>query len=125
MSTYLGQRHDELVRIGHLRCRSHFVVGGVGLAEANVLLDRSGEEHGLLTDDADVCTQPCDVERANVSTIEQHSALFGIVEALDELDGGAFCERRGEETSDGVGGKERDSLPHPEAPTRATVLPAR
>ena len=94
--TYLGQCHDELVRIGHRRCRSHFVVGGVGLAEANVLLDRSGEEHGLLADDADVCAQPCDIERANVSAIEQHSTLLGIVEALDELDGGAFFESRGE-----------------------------
>ena len=53
-ASYLRQFHDELVCVGHLGCSLHFVVGGGGLAEADVLFDGAGEEHGLLTDDADV-----------------------------------------------------------------------
>lgn len=83
---YLGQLHDEVVCVGHLRRGDDLVVGRPGFAEANVLLDRAGEEDGLLTDDADVRAKPLQVQRTHIATVERHSALIRLVETLDQLD---------------------------------------
>ena len=85
--------------------RAHdFLVGDVFATVANVLSNRHVEEHGLLTDDADVIAQPVHIQILQLMTIKKNLeriplplklretlnffsclAFLGIVESLYEL----------------------------------------
>ena len=70
---------DEVVRLGDAQCLPQLVVGGLGVSEAQVARDRSGEEVRLLRHDADPTRDLGFVEVANVGSVEKNGTLGRIV----------------------------------------------
>ena len=65
--------------------RLYLLVGGVLLAELDVLVDGRAEQNGLLVDDTDVRAQPAQVERLDFLAVDKDRAARRIVEALQQL----------------------------------------
>ena len=68
---YMGQFHNEVMRIGHSARFDDFLFCHILVAIANVLLDGGLKEDGFLTHDADVLTKPLDVVVANIFAVDQ------------------------------------------------------
>ena len=52
---------------------------------ANVISNRHAKQHRFLTNDADMFTQPPDVQLSDVISVDQNSATEWIVESLQQL----------------------------------------
>ena len=55
-------------------------------AVGDVIADRAREQDGLLLDDSDLIVVPLGVKFLDIAAIEQHLALLGVIEALNEGD---------------------------------------
>src|SRR4029450_11382696 len=62
----LRQALDDVENLGALARRAQFIVARIGLADAQVLGDRTVEQQDLLENDADVVPQAREPEGANV-----------------------------------------------------------
>ena len=62
-----------------------------GVAERDILPHRSVEEYVLLEHHADLAPEPGRIDKREVDAVDQHSSLFGDVEALDQLGEGRFA----------------------------------
>ena len=106
LKTHLWQFHDEIVRVRVLGSAHHLVEAHVSATVANVLNDGRVEEHRLLVHNAQILAQPLDVQRANVTTIDEQSALSRIVEALEELNARRLAASRRADQSDRLTGRD-------------------
>ena len=85
----LRQPRDELVGIRGARRRLDFLGARVGLAEAQVVLDGTVEEVGVLVHHCDVAVDVVGPKRAKVVLADPHRALVGVVEPKEQPhDGG-------------------------------------
>ena len=82
---------DEVRRLGHAQRLPHLLVGGVGLAVAEVRGDGAAEEVGLLGHEADGGGERVGVEVAHVDAADEHPAVGGVEEAGDEVDQGGLA----------------------------------
>src|SRR5208283_3214606 len=57
---------------------------GVGLADAQILLDRAGEQHRLLKNDADVAAKRLELDVADVAPVDGHPAFDRIENAMQK-----------------------------------------
>ena len=80
----LRHRVDEVDRLRHGGGVAHLLVGRVLAAVADVGGHRSGEEHGLLRDEADARAQIGLGHVTHVDAVQQHLAVVGVVEARDQ-----------------------------------------
>ena len=80
----VGLGHDEIVGVGEACRLLDFGLRGVETAEADVLVDRVVEEKALLRHDADLLAQREKGQVAQVSAVDQDSALLRVVEAEQE-----------------------------------------
>ena len=68
-----------------------FVVGRVGIADAQIFLDRAREQHRLLKHDADIAAQREQREVADVDAVDLHRALVGIEDAMQQAERRRFA----------------------------------
>ena len=60
----------------------------------DVVLDRAGEEQGILKNDADLLSQRCQLDLADVGLVQEHSAALRVTEPRDQADEGGFAGAR-------------------------------
>ena len=82
----LGELLDELVRLREAAGLFQFLVGGMGIAPAQVLLDRAGEQLVLLQHHGHLVAQGFQVIVPHVHAAHLHGALGGVIQAGDQLD---------------------------------------
>ncbi len=87
----VGEGADEFVGAGELAGVDELLIGGVGVAPAEVLLDGAGEEDVLLQHHGHRVPEGADVVVPNVHAAHLHAALGDVVEPGDELDQGGFA----------------------------------
>ena len=81
----LWQGGDDLVDLGGLGGGAHLLVGGVELADRNVVAHRPGKQEALLEHGGHLGVQRCLCDRAEVDTSGRDPTALGIVEAQQEL----------------------------------------
>mmetsp|Transcript_3141 Transcript_3141/g.6712 ORF Transcript_3141/g.6712 Transcript_3141/m.6712 type:complete len:214 (-) Transcript_3141:257-898(-) len=74
--------YEQGVRLGG--CLDHLLVGRAVSSHPDVPLDAAAEEHRLLRDQPDLCTQPVEGELTYVHAVELHGAAVDVVEALEQ-----------------------------------------
>src|ERR1700683_560963 len=74
----------ELGALGGGRGVADFGVGGVRLADAQVLRDRSVEQQSLLEHDADVAAQPDQLEVADIGAVDRDLTRLRIEGAIEQ-----------------------------------------
>ena len=99
----LRQARDDLRHAGLARGLHEFGLGGVGLADADVVGDAAREQIAVLEDLAELAGQLRARHPAHVDAADQHAALAGVEEARDQP------RQRG--------------LPDPDGPISAVMLP--
>ncbi|WP_345217451.1 hypothetical protein [Streptomyces cremeus] len=92
-----GRRH--LVGTGSLRCSPYLRVGGVGAAEADVLLDGAVEEVDALKDDGELRHEDVRDDRAYVDAAHPDGSRLDVVEAGEELEQGDLPASEGPTTA--------------------------
>jgi len=80
------QGADEVVHIGGVGSGDDFLVAGSGLAVADVVHDRSGEQPGVLQDHAEAVAQVVAREAAGVDAVHVDGAAVELIEAHQQLD---------------------------------------
>ncbi|MNN17041.1 hypothetical protein D3C81_1302100 [compost metagenome] len=81
---------DEISRLSNFRSAPHFLVGRIFLAIADVLADRSREEHRHLRDKADFAAQFLLRHIADVYTVNPYAASLHVVEPRNQADHRGF-----------------------------------
>ena len=76
----LRQRDDEVVRVCGDRRLDDLLPRGVGLAEAQIVLDRAVEQIGVLPHDGDLGARRFRVERLEIDAADPHRARLRVVE---------------------------------------------
>ena len=79
-----GMRAHEVVGLRDPQRRPHLVLGGVGLAVAQVVGDRAGEQVRLLRHQPDARVQDLGVELAHVDAVDAHAAPGRVEQARDQ-----------------------------------------
>jgi hypothetical protein len=81
----LGELLDKLVCLRELAGLEHLLVGCVGVAPTEVVLDGAREEDVSLEHDRHLVAKGVEVVLAHVSAANAHGSLGCVVEAADEL----------------------------------------
>ena len=84
----------EVGGLGDLERLPQLVVGGVGLAVAQVAGDGAGEQVRLLGHEADAAPQQLGVEVAHVDAVDEHAARGGVEQAGDQVEQRRLARRR-------------------------------
>ena len=100
----VGQRHDEVVRVGGAGGGDEFGLGGVGAAEAQVVLDRAVEQVGVLRDHGDHAADRVGIERAQILAADADGAGLRIVQAQQQAHDGGFAGAAGADDADALAG---------------------
>ena len=82
----VGEALNELVRLCEFADAHQLLVCRVGVAPAQILLDRAREEHVLLQHDRDLIAQCLDVVIAHVYAAHLDAALGHVIKPRDEVD---------------------------------------
>src|SRR3989442_766922 len=82
------QRGDELMRVGEAGGLLDLLKTRAGRSEGDVIAHARGEEKVVLQDDADLGPQRFEREPANVTLVDQHPTLPGVVQAENQTDKG-------------------------------------
>ena len=77
----LGKALDEVAGVGGAHRGVDLLGRRVGLAEAQILLDRAVKQVGVLADHGEPASQVVEAERANVVAADADAPLLGVVEA--------------------------------------------
>ena len=85
----------EVMRLRGARGRFQFGVGGVGLADAQVLGNRAVQQARILKDHRDLGAQRGEIHRADVMTVDGDAAGRRIVGAVEQGQGGGLARARG------------------------------
>ncbi|GJC95043.1 hypothetical protein ColKHC_03869 [Colletotrichum higginsianum] len=97
----LGHRHDEVVDVGLAAGELDGLVRDLAVgAEDDVLPDGALVERGLLADEGDEGAVLVDVEGADLLAVDEDGAGEGVVEALEEGDGGGLAAAGGADEGD-------------------------
>ena len=91
----LGHAADKLVALRQLCHAAHFFVGGVALADADVIGNGGVEEQHVLEDDGVVAEQGFGVDVGDVVAAEQNLSAIDVPEACGQFGGGALASTRG------------------------------
>ena len=100
-----GHRRDEVARLRDLERLPQLVVGGVGVAVAQVAGDGAGEQVRLLGHEPDAAPQQLGLEVAHVDAVDEHRAAGRVEQPRDQVE-------------------QRRSCPAPVLPMIAVVSPA-
>ena len=79
------QLFDEFVGVGRLGSRADLPRGGVPVRVTDIFSDRPVEQEHVLFDDTDQPTTAFHVQISQVATVQQHTAIGGIVEACHQV----------------------------------------
>ena len=82
---------DEFVGAGQLAGVDQLLVGGVGIAPAEVFLDGAGEQHILLQHHGHIIPEHLQVILPHIDAAHLQHALGNIVKAGDQLHQGGFA----------------------------------
>lgn len=86
------QLHNKLVGIDRLRSLLHFFIGCVQSAKSNIVSNRSGEDKGILQDNAYLTTQTLNRNILYIMAVNRQSSSGNIIEAADRVDNCTFPE---------------------------------
>ena len=86
----MGELLDELIRLGQAAGLFQFLVGGVGIAPAQVLLNGAGEQLVLLQHHGHLVAQGVQVVVPHIHAAHLYGAFGGVVQAGNQLDQGGF-----------------------------------
>ena len=96
----LGQFQDEVVSAGE-RCRLDDALHRHGwIGQRDVLANRAVEQHVLLQDDADLASQPGQIDHREIDAVDQHASALRHIETLDQLGDGALARARRADDAD-------------------------
>ena len=103
---------DEVERLCALGSRAQFLVGGVGLADAQVLRNRAVEQQRFLKHHADIPAQRRECHAADVHAVDLDEARLRIERAMQQRDRGGFAGTGFSDQSEGLSRQrgERDVL---------------
>ena len=100
----VGQRLDEVVRVGGARGGNDVGLAGVGAAEPQVVLDRAVEQVGVLRHHGDHPAHRFGIERAQVLAADADGAALWIVQAEQQPHDGGFAGPAGADNADALAG---------------------
>ena len=108
----VGQRLDEVVRVGGAGDGDEVGLAGVGAAQTQVVLDRAVEQVGVLCHHRDHPAHCLGIERAQVVAADTHRAALRIVQTEQQADDGRFAGTAGADNADTLAGgdAERQAL---------------
>ncbi len=91
--THLRQGLDEAVDIGSFGCLDHLSIWYLSEqgSVADVLCDGRIKQHRLLRDDPHLRPQPPEIQISQVVSVQRDAPCHGIVEPLNQRDGGALA----------------------------------
>ena len=95
---------DEVGRLREFERLRDLVGGGVRLADAQVFIDRSRKQHGLLKHDPDVGAKRGERIFANVDAVDRHAAMRGIEDAMQQAERRRFAGAGRADKGDGFAG---------------------
>ena len=85
---------NELVGLGQLAGFQHLLVGGVGIAPAQVVFDGAAEQHVFLQHDGHVVAQGLQIVLAHIHAAYLYAALGGVVQPGNQLNQRGFGRTR-------------------------------
>jgi hypothetical protein len=91
----VGQRGDEVVRVGRAGRREDLLVGRLQAPVADVVEDARAEQQRLLQDDAELLAHRRDGEVAQVVPVERDAPVLGVVEARQQVEQRALARAGG------------------------------
>ena len=100
----VGQRLDEVVRVGGAGGGGEVRLAGVGAAEAEVVLDGAVEQVGVLRHHGDHLPHGARVERAQVMPADPHRAALRVVQAEQQANDGGLAGAAGSDDADAFSG---------------------
>jgi hypothetical protein len=77
----VGQLQDEIMRVGVFRRGFELIFGRIGLAEAQIVLDRAVEQIGVLMHHGDLAAQRVGIESAHILAADPHHSRLRVEEA--------------------------------------------
>ena len=107
----LRQLPDEFVRVGVARRCFELVLGRVGLAEAQILLDRAVEQIGVLVHDGDLAAQRLGIERAQIMAADPDRPGLRIEQAQQQPRDRRFARAARADDADLLAGGDRERQP--------------
>ena len=100
----IGQRFDEVMRVGGAGGGDKLGLVGVGAAETQVVLDRAVEQVGVLRHDGDHPAHRLRVERAQVLPADADRAALRVVQAEQQAHDGGLAGAAGPDDADALAG---------------------
>ena len=97
-----GQCCDDVEAAELSRCRDDLFVGCLGLTDADVVLNRAGEQKVLLQDDAQLLVQAIAADLLDVDAVDKQVAAGDRVELADQVGNGCFPATGGADQRDGL-----------------------
>jgi len=76
----IAQGHDEIVRLGALRCRHHVGVAGIRPAVTDIVADRPVQQRGVLSHHADLSPEAVLSGESDILSVDENSTPGQIVE---------------------------------------------
>ncbi|MPM31102.1 hypothetical protein SDC9_77655 [bioreactor metagenome] len=109
-----GHLRDEVAGLGHLEGVPQLLVGGIGVAVAQVAGHRPGEQVRLLRHQPDPAPQQVRLEAADVDAVHLDGALGRVVQPRQQIDQGGLARSGGADDRGGAAGghREADLLQH-------------
>ena len=98
----VGQRLDEVVRVGGVGGGNQVRLAGVGAAETQVVLDRAVEQVGVLRHDGDHPADRGRVERAQVLPANADRAALRVMQAQQQADDRGLAGAAGADDADAL-----------------------
>ena len=98
---------DEFERLRALSCDAHFLVGGVRLADAQIVGERTVEQQRLLEHHADVTPQRGQLQAADIHAVDLDDAGLRIESTVQQRDRGGFAGAGRADQRDGLAGERR------------------
>ena len=96
----IDQRLDEVVRLGELGRGDDLLVGRIGPAIGDVLLDRAMQQRRVLRHDADIGAQRVLRDVGDVGAVDRDDAALAVVEAQQQVDDGRLAGARAADETD-------------------------
>ena len=86
----IGESGNEIMGAGQLTGMDHFLVGGFGVAPAQIVFDGAAKEQILLQNHGNLVTESMDIVIPHIHTAHLYAAFGGIVQTGDQLHQSGF-----------------------------------
>ena len=101
VSERVGRALDEVERLGARGGVAHLGLGGVGLADPQIVGDRAVEQQRLLVDDADVAAERGELDVADVHAVDQDHPGLRVEGAVQQRQRGRLAGPGAADDGDG------------------------